>query len=74
MTVEDCLNIKFTPEEERSIEKEGRELANHHAGEHLAQVCISLLKQSRYQSKLLDHQNEKIRCLMTEVDHLKGTT
>ncbi len=71
MTVEDCLNIKFTTEEERQIEKEARELATHHVGEHLAQVCISLLKQSRYQSKLLDHAQKTIKCLQLEVDQLR---
>ncbi len=71
MTVEECLSIKFTKEEERQIEKEARELASHHVGEHLAQVCISLLKQSRYQSKLLDHAQKTIKCLQLEVDQLR---
>ena len=71
MTIQECLNIKFTKEEEKLIEKEARELASHHAGEHLAQVCISLLKQSRYQAKLLDHAQKTIKCLQLEVDQLR---
>ncbi len=72
MSIQDCLNIKFTPEEEKSIEKEARELATNHCGEHVAEVCVTLLKQSRYQSKLLEHARNQVRCLELEVTQLRG--
>ena len=71
MNFRDWLDVKFTPEEELSIEKEARELETHKNSEHVARVCIALLKQTRYQSKLLECAVNRIGYLEMEIDQLE---
>ena len=70
MNFRDWLDVKFTPEEELSIEEEARRLENHESAEHVARTCVALLKQSRYQSKLLERAVNRIGFLEMEIDTL----
>ena len=68
MNFQDWLDVKFTPEEELSIEKEAYELEKQKDSEHVVRICKALLKQSRYQSKLLECAVNRIGILEMEID------
>ena len=70
MNFRDWLDVKFTDEETLSIEREARELEKNEDTEHVARTCISLLKQSRYQSKLLERAVNRIGFLEMEIEAL----
>ena len=68
MNFQDWLDVKFTPEEELSIEKEAYELEKQKDSEHVVRICKALLKQSRYQSKLLECAVNRIGYLEMEIE------
>ena len=68
----DWLNVKFTDEETLAIEREARELETHDNTEHVAKTCIALLKQSRYQAKLLERAVNRIGYLEMELENVTG--
>ena len=70
MNFQDWLDVKFTDEETLSIEREARELEKNEDMEHVAKTCIALLKQSRYQSKLLERAVNRIGFLEMEIETL----
>ena len=70
MNFRDWLDVKFTDEETLSIEKEAHNIENHECAEHVARVCIMMLKQTRYQSKLLEQAVNRIGYLEMEIDNL----
>ena len=70
MNFRDWLDVKFTDEETLSIEREARELEKNEGTEHVARTCIALLKQSRYQSKLLERAVNRIGFLEMEIEAL----
>ena len=70
MKFQEWLDVKFTDEETLSIEREARELGKNENTEHLATTCIALLKQSRYQSKLLERAVNRIGFLEMEIETL----
>jgi hypothetical protein len=70
MNFQDWLDVKFTPEEELSIEKEAFDLKKQEDPEHVLHTCVALLKQSRYQSKLLERAVNRIGFLEMEIDTL----
>ena len=70
MNFKDWLDVKFTDEETLSIEREAHELEESENTEHVAKTCIALLKQSRYQSKLLERAVNRIGFLEMEIETL----
>ncbi len=70
MNFQDWLDVKFSDEETLSIEREARELQKSKNTEHVAKTCIALLKQSRYQSKLLERAVNRIGFLEMEIETL----
>ena len=70
MNFQDWLDVKFTDEETLSIEREARELEKNPNTEHVAKTCIALLKQTRYQSKLLERAVNRIGFLEMEIETL----
>ena len=71
MNFQDWLDVKFTPEEELSIEKEAYELEKQENSEHVVRTCKALLKQSRYQSKLLECAVNRIGYLEMELEKVE---
>ena len=72
MNFQDWLDVKFTDEETLSIEREARELEKSGDTVHVARTCIALLKQSRYQSKLLERAVNRIGFLEMEIEVLSN--
>ncbi len=72
MNFQDWLDVKFTDEETLSIEREARELEKSEDIVHVAKTCIALLKQSRYQSKLLERAVNRIGFLEMEIEVLSN--
>lgn len=70
MNFQDWLDVKFTDEETFAIEKEARNIENHECAEHVARICIMMMKQTRYQSKLLEQAVNRIGYLEMEIDTL----
>ncbi len=70
MNFQDWLDVKFTDEETLAIEKEARNIENHECAEHVARICIMMMKQTRYQSKLLEQAVNRIGYLEMEIDKL----
>ena len=68
MNFKDWLDVKFTPEEELTIEKEAYELKKQEDPDHVVSTCVALLKQSRYQSKLLECAVNRIGYLEMELE------
>ena len=68
MNFQDWLDVKFTPEEELSIEREAFELKEQKDPTHVVRICVALLKQSRYQSKLLECAVNRIGYLEMELE------
>lgn len=56
----------------QELEQEADRLQNHEDPEHVARVCVGLLKQTRYQSKLLENAMNRIGFLEMERDILLG--
>jgi len=71
MNFQDWLDVKFTPEEELSIEREAFELKKQTDSEHVVRTCVALLKQSRYQSKLLECAVNRIGYLEMELEKVE---
>ena len=72
MNFQDWLDVKFTPEEELSIEKEAVVLKGQKDPAHVVRTCIALLKQSRYQSKLLECAVNRIGYLEMELEKVEN--
>ena len=72
MNFQDWLDVKFTPEEELSIEKEAVVLKGQKDPKHVVRTCIALLKQSRYQSKLLECAVNRIGYLEMELEKVEN--
>ena len=72
MNFRDWLDVKFTPEEELSIEKEAVVLKGQKDPAHVVRTCIALLKQSRYQSKLLEGAVNRIGYLEMELEKVEN--
>ena len=72
MNFQDWLDVKFTDEETLSIERDARELEKSEDTVHVAKTCIALLKQSRYQSKLLERAVNRIGFLEMEIEVLSN--
>ena len=70
MNFQDWEKVKFTDKETLQIEQEAHRLEKHEDAEHVARVCIGLLKQTRYQSKLLENAMNRIGFLEMERDLL----
>ena len=70
MNFQDWLDVKFTDKETLAIEKEARNIENHECAEHVARICIMMMKQTRYQSKLLEQAVNRIGYLEMEIDKL----
>jgi len=71
MNFQDWLDVKFTPEEEISIEREASELKKQGDPAHVVRICVALLKQSRYQSKLLECAVNRIGYLEMEIEKVE---
>ena len=71
MNFQDWLDVKFTPEEEISIEREAFELKEQEDPAHVVSICVALLKQSRYQSKLLECAVNRIGYLEMEIEKVE---
>jgi len=71
MNFQDWLDVKFTPEEELTIEKETYALKKQKDSEHVVRTCVALLKQSRYQSKLLECAVNRIGYLEMELEKVE---
>ena len=71
MNFQDWLDVKFTPEEELSIEKEAVVLKGQKDPAHVVRTCVALLKQSRYQSKLLECAVNRIGYLEMELEKVE---
>ena len=56
----------------QELEQEADRLQNHEDPEHVARVCVGLLKQPRYHSKLLENAMNRIGFLEMERDILLG--
>ena len=56
----------------QELEQEADRLQSHEDPEHVARVCVGLLKQTRYQSKLLENAMNRIGFLEMERDILLG--
>ena len=72
MNFQDWLDVKFTPEEEISIEREAFDLKKQEDLEHVVRTCVALLKQSRYQSKLLECAVNRIGYLEMELEKVEN--
>ena len=72
MNFRDWLDVKFTPEEEISIEREAFDLKKQEDPEHVVSICVALLKQSRYQSKLLECAVNRIGYLEMELEKVEN--
>ena len=70
MNFQDWEKVKFTDKETLEIEQEAHRLEKHEDAEHVVRVCIGLLKQTRYQSKLLENAMNRIGFLEMERDLL----
>ena len=66
MNFQDWEKVQFTDKETLEIEQEAFLLEKHEDSEHVARVCIGLLKQTRYQSKLLENAMNRIGFLEME--------
>ena len=66
MNFQDWERVKFTDKETLEIEQEAYRLEKHEDSEHVARVCVGLLKQVRYQSKLLENAMNRIGYLEME--------
>ena len=66
MNFQDWEKVKFTDKETLAIEQEAHILEKHEDSEHVARVCVGLLKQTRYQSKLLENAMNRIGYLEME--------
>jgi len=72
MNFQDWEKTKLNDQEILAVEQEAHRLQNHEDPEHVARVCIGLLKQTRYQSKLLENAMNRIGFLEMERDLLLG--
>tara|TARA_R100001530_G_C4213809_1_gene128159 strand:+ start:25 stop:312 length:288 start_codon:yes stop_codon:yes gene_type:complete len=72
MNFQDWEKVKFSSQEVLDLEQEARRLETHEDSEHVARVCIGLLKQTRYQSKLLEQAMNRVGFLEMELDILEG--
>ena len=72
MNFQDWEKVKLNDQEILAIEQEAHRLQNHEDPEHVARVCIGLLRQTRYQSKLLENAMNRIGFLEMERDLLLG--
>ena len=70
MNFQDWEKVKFTDNEILDIEQEAHRLQNNEDPEHVARVCVALLKETRYQSKLLENAMNRIGFLEMERDLL----
>ncbi len=66
MNFQDWEKVRFTDKETLEIEQEAHRLQNYEDAEHVARVCVGLLKQTRYQSKLLENAMNRIGFLEME--------
>ena len=66
MNFQDWEKVQCTDKETLEIEQEAFLLEKHEDSEHVARVCIGLLKQTRYQSKLLENAMNRIGFLEME--------
>ena len=60
MNFQDWEKVKLTDQEILEVEQEAHQLENHEDSEHVARVCVGLLKQTRHQSKLLENAMNRI--------------
>ena len=72
MIYQDWEKVKFTPHEVVDLEQEAQRLEAHEDSKHVARVCVGLLKQTRYQSKLLEQAMNRVGFLEMELDILEG--
>ena len=72
MNFQDWEKVKLSSQEILDLEQEARHLETHEDSEHVARVCIGLLKQTRYQSKLLEQAMNRVGFLEMELDILEG--
>ena len=72
MNFQDWEKIELNSLEILELEQEADRLQNHEDPEHVARVCVGLLKQTRYQSKLLENAMNRIGFLEMERDILLG--
>ncbi len=63
---QDWERVQFSDKETLEIEQEAELLRKNEDAEHVARVCVGLLKQSRYQSKLLENAMNRIGFLEME--------
>ena len=64
--------VKFSPVEEISLEREAFDLKKHDDPAHVVRTCVALLKQSRYQSKLLECAVNRIGYLEMELEKVEN--
>lgn len=72
MNFQDWEKVQFSDKEVLEIEQEAFQLQKHEDSEHVARVCVGLLKQTRYQSKLLENAMNRIGFLEMERELLLG--
>tara|TARA_R100001530_G_scaffold116063_1_gene83073 strand:- start:212 stop:499 length:288 start_codon:yes stop_codon:yes gene_type:complete len=72
MNFQDWEKVKLNSLEILELEQEAHRLQTHEDPEHVARVCVGLLKQTRYQSKLLENAMNRIGFLEMELDLLRG--
>ena len=72
MNFQDWEKVKFTPQEVADLEQEAHRLEVHEDSKHVARVCVGLLKQTLYQSKLLEQAMNRVGFLEMELDILEG--
>ena len=72
MNFQDWEKIKLNSLEILELEQEADRLQTHEDPEYVARVCVGLLKQTRYQSKLLENAMNRIGFLEMERDILLG--
>ena len=72
MNFQDWEKVQFTDKEVLEIEQEAHVLTDSEDAEHVARVCVGLLKQTRYQTKLLENAMNRIGFLEMERDLLLG--
>lgn len=72
MNFQDWEKIQLNSLEIQELEQEADRLQTHEDPEHVARVCVGLLKQTRYQSKLLENAMNRIGFLEMERDILLG--
>ena len=63
---QDWERVQFSDKETLEIEQEAELLRKNEYSEHVARLCVGLLKQSRYQSKLLENAMNRIGFLEME--------